>query len=63
MFLTIPPTLTLLGEGDTLLIYIIGTINMFITTIVVQEEEEDYVYKVQRLVYFTREVILESKVQ
>jgi hypothetical protein len=46
-----------------LLIYIIGTINMFITTIVVQEEEEDYVYKVQRLVYFTREVILESKVQ
>lgn len=63
MFITIPPTLTLLGEGDTLLIYIIGTINMFITTIVVQEEEEDYAYKVQRLVYFTREVILESKVQ
>lgn len=45
------------------LLYIIATTNIVSTTIVVERPEIDHVYKVQRLVYFISEVLLDSKVR
>ena len=46
---------------ETLLIYITATSCVVSTTIVVEHEEAEHAYKVQRLVYFISEVLNEPK--
>ena len=46
---------------ETLLIYIAATSHVISTTIVIEREEAEHAYKVQRLVYFISEVLNESK--
>ena len=48
-------------KDETLLIYIATTNRVVSTTIVVEQEEVEHAYKVQRLVYFISEVLNESK--
>ena len=45
----------------TLLIYIAATSHVVSTAIVIEHEEVEHAYKVQRLVYFISEVLNESK--
>ena len=47
--------------GETLLIYIAATNRVVRTAIVVEREEAEHAYKVQRHVYFTSKVLNESK--
>jgi hypothetical protein len=60
-FLTSPSVLTVPKEGKTLLLYIAVTNRVVNTAIVVEHEEVEHVYKVQRPVYFNSEVLNESK--
>jgi hypothetical protein len=60
-FLTSPLVLTTPKEGETLLLYIVVTNRVVGTAIVVEREEVEHVYKVQRPVYFINEVRNESK--
>ena len=46
---------------ETLLIYIAATSRVVSTAIVVEHEEAEHTYKVQRLVYFISEVLSEPK--
>ena len=46
---------------ETLLIYIAATSHVVSTAIVVEREEAEHAYKVQRPVYFISEVLNESK--
>ena len=48
-------------KDETLLIYITATNWVVSTIIVVEQEEVEHAYKVQRLVYFISEVLNESK--
>jgi hypothetical protein len=48
-------------EGETLLLYIVATNRVVSMTIIVEREEVEHVYKVQRPVYFISEVLNESK--
>jgi hypothetical protein len=47
--------------NETLLIYIAATSRVVSTTIVVEREEVEHVYKVQRPIYFISEVLNEPK--
>ena len=60
-FLTSPPVLTALEDGEFLLLYIAATTNVVSTVLVVERDEPGHVYKVQRPVYFISEVLGESK--
>ena len=60
-FLTSPPVLTALEDGEVLLLYIAATTNVVSTVLVVERDELGPVYKVQRPVYFISEVLGESK--
>jgi hypothetical protein len=60
-FLTSPPVLTAPQKNDVLLLYIAATDRVVSTVIMVEREEPDQVYKVQRPVYFISEVLNESK--
>ncbi|XP_039841801.1 uncharacterized protein LOC120702100 [Panicum virgatum] len=60
-FLTTPPVLTTLEDGETLLLYIAATTHVVSTALVVERDEPGHVYKVQRPVYFISEVLGESK--
>jgi hypothetical protein len=60
-FLTSPPILTAPQPNEVILLYIIATDHVISTGLVVEQEEPDHVYKVQRLVYFISEVLNESK--
>ena len=60
-FLTLPPILTALEDGEVLLLYITATTNKMSTVLVVKRDELGHIYKVQRPVYFISEVIGESK--
>jgi lipopolysaccharide biosynthesis regulator YciM len=53
--------LTVLKEGETLLLYIAATNRVVSTAIVIEREEVEHVYKVQQPVYFISEVLNESK--
>jgi hypothetical protein len=48
-------------KDETLLIYIAATNLVVNTAIVVEREEAEHAYKVQRLVYFISEVLNDSK--
>jgi hypothetical protein len=61
VFLTSPPVLTAPQHNEELLLYIMATDRVVSTTLVVERDEPGHVYKVQRPVYFIREVLNESK--
>jgi hypothetical protein len=60
-FLTSPLVLTAPQKDDVLLLYIAATDHVVSIVIVVEREEPDNIYKVQRPVYFISEVLNESK--
>ena len=60
-FLTSPPVLTTPREDKTLLLYIAATNRVVSTAMVVERDEPNHIYKVQRPVYFISEVLSESK--
>jgi hypothetical protein len=61
VFLTSPPVLTAPQPNEVMFLYIAATDRVVSTILVVEREEPDHIYKVQRLVYFISEVINESK--
>ena len=63
IFLTTLPVLTALASEEPLLLYIAATTHVVSTALVVEREEPGHVFKIQRPVYFVREVLSESKVQ
>jgi hypothetical protein len=60
-FLTSLPVLIAPQKDEVLLLYIAATDCVVSTVIVVEREEPDHMYKVQRPVYFISEVLNESK--
>jgi hypothetical protein len=60
-FLASPPIMTAPQKDETLLIYIAVTNQVVSTTIVIEWEDAEHAYKVQRLVYFISKVLNESK--
>jgi ribonuclease HI len=60
-FLSKPSILTAPHKGEQLLLYLAATSQVVSTTIVVERQEDDHTYLVQRPVYFVSEVLLESK--
>ena len=52
----VPPT-----DGETLLLYIVATMQVVSAALVVEREEEGHTLKVQRPVYFISEVLSDSK--
>src|SRR6266508_5658951 len=62
-FLTNPPVLVPPMPEEPLLLYIAATSHVVSTAIVVERQEEGYIQKVQRLVYFISEVLSESKIR
>lgn len=60
-FLTSPLVLTAPREDETLLLYIVATNRVVSITMVVERNEPNHVYKVQRPIYFVSEVLSESK--
>jgi hypothetical protein len=48
--------------GENQLLYITTTTHVISTAIMVERQEEDHAFGVQRLVYFTSEVLSKSKV-
>src|SRR6266508_6969796 len=62
-FLTKPPMLVPPMPEEPLLLYIVATSHVVSTAIVAEREEEGHIQKVQRPVYFIREVLSESKIR
>jgi hypothetical protein len=60
-FLSKPPVLTTPRKKEQLLLYLAVTTHVLSTAIVVERQENDDAYPVQRLVYFVSEVLSESK--
>jgi hypothetical protein len=60
-FLSKPPVLTAPCKKEQLLLYLTATTHVASTTIVVERQEDDHAYPVQRPVYFVSEVLSESK--
>jgi len=60
-FLTSPPVLTAPQPNEDLLLYIAATERVVSTVFVVERDEPDHIYKVQRPAYFISEVLNESK--
>ena len=48
-------------DGEPLLLYIMGTMQVVSTALVVEREEEGHALKGQHLVYFINEVLSDSK--
>ena len=48
-------------DGESLLLYIVATMQVVSATLVVEQEEEGHTLKVQRPVYFISEVLSDSK--
>ena len=61
LFLTKPPIITAPRPDETLLIYIAATSRVVSIAIVVEREEAEQAYKVQRPIYFISEVLNEPK--
>ena len=62
-YLASPPVLVPPNKREDMLLYISATKNIVSTAIIVEREELDHVYKVQRPVYYVSEVLTESKVR
>jgi hypothetical protein len=56
-----PPVLTAPRKKEQLLLYLAATTHLVSSAIVVEWQEDDHAYPVQRLVYFVSEVLSESK--
>jgi len=63
IFLTTPPVLIAPAGEEPLLLYIAATTHVVSAALVVEREEPGHVFKIQRPIYFVREVLSESKVQ
>ena len=59
--LTTPPVLASPHPQEPLLLYVSATSQVVSRVLVVEREEEGYVQKVQRLIYFVSEVLSDSK--
>jgi hypothetical protein len=60
-FLWKPPVLMAPRKGEQLLLYLAATTHVVSTAIIVERQEDDHAYPVQRPVYFVSEVLSESK--
>jgi hypothetical protein len=60
-FLSRPPVLTAPRKKELLLLYLAVTTHVVNSAIVVEPQEDDHTYPVQRPVYFVSEVLSESK--
>jgi dsDNA-binding SOS-regulon protein len=60
-FLSKPPVLTAPRKKEQLLLYLAATTHVVSTAIVIEWQEDDHAYPVQRPVYFVSEVLSESK--
>jgi hypothetical protein len=60
-FLSKPPILTAPRKKEQLLLYLAATTHAVSTAIIVEWQEDDHAYPVQRPVYFVSEVLSESK--
>jgi hypothetical protein len=60
-FLSKPPVLTTPRKKEHLLLYLAATTHMVSTAIVVERQEDNHAYPVQRPIYFVNEVLSESK--
>jgi hypothetical protein len=56
-FLSKPPVLMAPRKGEQLLLYLAATTHVFSTAIIVERQEDDHAYPVQRPVYFVSEVL------
>jgi hypothetical protein len=63
VYLTSSPILTPPKKHKDMMLYISATSTMVSAAIVVEREEEGYVYKVQRPVYYISEVLTDSKIR
>ena len=61
LLLTRPPILVPPSDGESLLLYIVATMQVVSAALVVEQEEEGHALKVQRLVYFVSEKLSDSK--
>jgi hypothetical protein len=61
-YLTSSPILTPPMKKEDMLLYIAATTTMFSVEIIVEREEEGHVFKVQQLVYYVSEILLDSKI-
>jgi hypothetical protein len=61
-YLTSSPILTPPKKNEDMMLYISATSTVVSVAIVVEREEEGYVYKVQRSVYYISEVLIDSKI-
>jgi dsDNA-binding SOS-regulon protein len=60
-FLSKSPVLTAPRKGEQLLLYLAATTHVVSTAIIVERQEDDHAYPVQRPAYFVSEVLSESK--
>jgi hypothetical protein len=60
-FLSKPPVLMAPRKGEQLLLYLAATTHVVSTAIIVERQEDDHAYLVQRPVYFVSKVLSESK--
>jgi hypothetical protein len=60
-FLSKPPVLTAPRKGEQLLLYLAATTHVVSTAIIVERQEDDHAYPIQRPFYFVSEVLSESK--
>jgi hypothetical protein len=60
VYLTSSPILTPPKKNKDMMLYISTTSTMVSAAIVVEREEEGRVYKVQRSIYYIREVLIDS---
>jgi hypothetical protein len=60
-FLSKPTVLTAPRKKEQLLLYLAATTHVVSTAIIVERQEDDHAYPVQRPVYFVSEVLSESK--
>jgi hypothetical protein len=60
-FLSKPPVLTAPRKQEQLLLYLTATTHVVSTTIIVERQEDDHAYPVQRPVNFVSKVLSESK--
>jgi hypothetical protein len=62
VYLTSSPILTPPKKHEDKMLYISATSTMVSAAIVVEREEEGYVYKVQQPIYYISEVLIDSKI-
>jgi hypothetical protein len=60
-FLSKPPVLTAPRKSEQLLLYLAATTHVVSTAIIVERQEDDHAYPVQRPIYFVSVVLSESK--